>query len=281
MSNRAWMPLHIDAYLGDTGHLSALEHGAYLLLIMHYWKHGCLPADERLIARHAKLTPEQWAESRDILAALFMDGWRHKRIDEELAKADEIIAKRRAAASARHKASKPDAHAMHMQSKSSDTGALPSTNNLSEKEEPIGSSKKRGTRLPDDFEPSMADAIEAGIDINQFNIERLKFLDYWRGLPGQRGVKLDWPATWRNWCRKAAADIKRAAPRANGPPRPGRMTPTDANQLLTEMHNGREAQRSHEIAGVIPADGGQLRRVDQLIRGAVNPAFDRGDQSGG
>jgi hypothetical protein len=34
--------------------------------------------------------------------------------------------------------------------------------------------------------------------------ETEKFIDYWRAQPGQRGVKLDWPATWRNWMRRAA-----------------------------------------------------------------------------
>ena len=55
MSNRAWMPLHIDDYLADTGHLTGAEHGAYLLLIMHYWQNGSLPGSERLIARVARM----------------------------------------------------------------------------------------------------------------------------------------------------------------------------------------------------------------------------------
>ncbi|KAB2761724.1 hypothetical protein F9L00_12725 [Brucella anthropi] len=42
-----------------------------------------------------------------------------------------------------------------------------------------------------------------------------KFRDYWRGQPGQRGVKLDWEATWRNWCRSAA---ERKQPRRVDPP---------------------------------------------------------------
>jgi DNA-binding transcriptional ArsR family regulator len=28
-----------------------------------------------------------------------------------------------------------------------------------------------------------------------------KFRDHWTALPGQRGVKADWLAAWRNWCR--------------------------------------------------------------------------------
>jgi hypothetical protein len=30
------------------------------------------------------------------------------------------------------------------------------------------------------------------------------FIDYWRAAPGAKGVKADWPATRRNWCRREA-----------------------------------------------------------------------------
>jgi uncharacterized protein YdaU (DUF1376 family) len=80
------MPLYVADYLADTAHLSAAEHGAYLLLIMHYWTKGKLPADEDAIRRITRLSNHQWTKSRDVLASLFLDGWRHKRIDEELAK---------------------------------------------------------------------------------------------------------------------------------------------------------------------------------------------------
>lgn len=129
MSDRPWMPLDIDDYLADTTHLSAAEHGAYMLLIMRYWKDGRLPSDEKLVMRLSRLTPEQWAESRDVLAAFFSDGWTHKRIDAEIEKASGIIEKRRAAATARHAKSKPYAHAEQVQSRSSDTGVPPVTDN--------------------------------------------------------------------------------------------------------------------------------------------------------
>lgn len=64
----------------------------------------------------------------------------------------------------------------------------------------------RGSRLPDDWQPprdlrrQMADECP-GVDLDR---ETRKFADYWAGVSGQRGTKLDWSATWRNWIRRAA-----------------------------------------------------------------------------
>jgi hypothetical protein len=38
---------------------------------------------------------------------------------------------------------------------------------------------------------------------NQVRAEAEKFKDFWIAKPGKDGVKLDWSATWRNWCRNA------------------------------------------------------------------------------
>lgn len=130
------MPLDVGDYLKDTGHLTVAEHGAYLLLIMHYWINGGLPADERMIARIARMSPDQWAESRDVIAAMFREGWKHKRIDEEVEKAEGLIAKRRAAANARHHGSTGDADALQVDSTSSDTGVPPSPSPSQDKPAP-------------------------------------------------------------------------------------------------------------------------------------------------
>lgn len=94
MSAPAWMPLYVADYLADTGHLTMAEHGAYMLLIMHYWQNGGLPDDEVRLARICRASPKEWAGMRDTLADLFAVGWRHKRVDEEIEKTSETMDKR-------------------------------------------------------------------------------------------------------------------------------------------------------------------------------------------
>ena len=47
------LPLWTDAYLGDTTHLTTIEHGAYMLLLMVSWRSpDCrLPDDDAMLAR--------------------------------------------------------------------------------------------------------------------------------------------------------------------------------------------------------------------------------------
>lgn len=94
-----WMPLYIGDYLQDTTRLSTEQHGAYLLLIMDYWTNGPLPDDDAALAQVTRLQPAAWKKLRPAIARLFQiaDGeWRHKRIDEELDKASQFIAKQKA-----------------------------------------------------------------------------------------------------------------------------------------------------------------------------------------
>ncbi len=94
------MPFYVGDYLADTGHLSTVEHGAYMLLIMHYWQHEGLPTEGAKLARIARLGQADWDAIRDTIADLFGDNWTHKRIDAELARASETVAKRSAAGKA-------------------------------------------------------------------------------------------------------------------------------------------------------------------------------------
>jgi uncharacterized protein YdaU (DUF1376 family) len=90
--SRPWMALWIGDYLKDTGHLRAADHGAYLLLIMHYWTTGGLPNNDGQLARVARMTQDEWQEARPVIHAFFTEGWRHKRIDQELADVERLSA---------------------------------------------------------------------------------------------------------------------------------------------------------------------------------------------
>jgi uncharacterized protein YdaU (DUF1376 family) len=88
MAALPYMPLYVADYMADAAHLSTVEHGAYLLLIMTYWQRGsALPADDRKLARIVRMTDDEWRDVRDTLAEFFRvtdDTWSHKRIDQEL-----------------------------------------------------------------------------------------------------------------------------------------------------------------------------------------------------
>jgi uncharacterized protein YdaU (DUF1376 family) len=88
------MPLYVGDYLGDTGHLTTAQHGAYLLLMMHYWRKGELPDDDRQLAKITKLPLRTWSDYRPLLQNFFHDGWRHKRIDTELERMMRVSEKR-------------------------------------------------------------------------------------------------------------------------------------------------------------------------------------------
>lgn len=61
---------------------------------------------------------------------------------------------------------------------------------------------KRACRLPENWHPSPEQiqfARDNGVDPVK---TAAVFRDYWLGVPGSRGSKLDWDATWRNWVRR-------------------------------------------------------------------------------
>lgn len=103
MSARPWMPFYVGDYIADTGHLNTTQHGAYLLLILHYWRKGGLPDDDRQLANIAKLPLRIWQDIRPVIQDFFFDGWKHKRVEFELTEASrqQEIARRAGRASAK------------------------------------------------------------------------------------------------------------------------------------------------------------------------------------
>lgn len=65
---------------------------------------------------------------------------------------------------------------------------------------------KKGSRIPDDFSVSLELqkwAREKFPELDLYSITEY-FIDWWKAQPGQKGVKLDWDLTWKNWIRREA-----------------------------------------------------------------------------
>ena len=110
-----WMPLYIGDYLADTSRLTTEQHGAYLLLLMDYWRNGPPPDDEAVLASIAKLSIAQWRRHEKTLRSFFTvenGEWLQGRADIERAKANGVSSTRsvsgKAGANARWGDSKQD-----------------------------------------------------------------------------------------------------------------------------------------------------------------------------
>lgn len=83
-----YMPIYLDEFSTETAHCFTEEIGAYLLLMIAYWKHqGPLPDEDTRLAHITKLPIERWIEMRPTIAELFqIEGgkWFHRRLDYEL-----------------------------------------------------------------------------------------------------------------------------------------------------------------------------------------------------
>ncbi len=89
----AYLPLYTGDYQRDTLHLSMLEHGAYLKLLMYCWdQQGPAPIDERkLMGICNARSKEEITAMQGVLVEFFIrtdEGWFNKRLEQELKKAE-------------------------------------------------------------------------------------------------------------------------------------------------------------------------------------------------
>lgn len=96
---------------------------------------------------------------------------------------------------------------------------------------------KRGTRLPEDWQPNPDDIAFAQPHLTGHEIanEAARFRDYWIAKAGAGGVKLDWSAVWRNWIRSNCDRTRRDRERVASRPAftgGGRQGPTDFAEIV-------------------------------------------------
>lgn len=216
-----YMPLVIEKYLGDTMRLTTLQHGAYLLLLMSYWRDGkALPDDDGELASIAKLSPSEWRKIRPVLARYFVIGngvWWQKRAEQELARARKKSAA--AAASARTRWEKDADGDANASNPHAENDAKPMRNECGSDAPPSsipvdayaspgdsGSAvhrprrKSPGTAMPDDWTPTPAQrekSLKIGVDCD---LQAEKFRA-WARAKDARYAR--WDAAFDNWLLNA------------------------------------------------------------------------------
>ena len=193
---------NIGDYKSHTEHLSEMEDLTYRRLLDWYYLHEVpIPLDLTETARQIRMRSHS-----DCIALVLQEyfkrtenGWVHHRADKEISKAGDKSTKASESAKARWNKAK-DANALQTQSESNATqDPLPKTQDTVK--------TTRGTRLPADATLSSEYRDFCKKTRPELDPDQLfeGFRDYWIAQPGQKGVKLDWFATWRTWVRNQKA----------------------------------------------------------------------------
>lgn len=98
-----WMPFFVGDYLSATGRLTTEQHGAYLLILLDYWKNGPPPNDDAVLAAIARLSPAAWRKAKSALIGFFdvSDGVLvQNRVEKERARASKVTEERKEAGKA-------------------------------------------------------------------------------------------------------------------------------------------------------------------------------------
>jgi len=272
MSAYPSLPLFTDAFIADTGHLSAQETGAYLMLMMVAWRSpDCrLADDDDRLARWARVDRRTWLRIKPTIMefwTLEAGFWSQKRLSKErefVSKRAEVNRKNgeqggRPKSLKNNDLPNPAGSVRVSETKAPNPSPNPTEDSPSV---PKGTSvpkpskgTERGSFIATDWEPSDADTAfalaELGSDAATAR-EREKFRNFWFSKSGADGRKRDWSATWRNW-------VMRAAENGTGSRTPtlfgsgstgGRRSPAGNSAVATAL--ARHADRSGIGPGVRP-----------------------------
>jgi len=203
---------NLGDYAKKAGRLTMLQHGAYTLLIDSCYDREVFPKLEQALEWTWASTEAEVDAVKFVLSRYFVldkDGCYvqdrilqellqyHKNADINKRIADEREAKRRA---------------KHTNRAQVVDEAPPNQEPLTINHKPIDKNK-RGSRLAQDFVLSkewIEFCVSQRPDLHPAQTFD-QFIDYWTAQAGQKGVKLDWNATWRNWVRSTHAPKRNPA----------------------------------------------------------------------
>ena len=217
------LPLWTDAYLADCEHLSEVEHGRYLLLLIAMWRNSnCkVPNDDQWLARKFKKTAEEVEKDlRPIIKEFCRTSkywiWQ-PRLTRERAFVLDRSKKQADRANQRWNKEKDTSHG-NADAGNAAAGIAPTptptptpTKNKIDSPQSVTSSPrtpaKTGTRWPPN-QPVPRDWLRIGYEARaaanlpptDIALAATEFTNHWTAASGRAATKLDWLATWRNWC---------------------------------------------------------------------------------
>ena len=219
MGDKPFIKFYPSDFLAGTSGLTPAERGVYItLLCLIYEKDGAIERNDARLSRRCGCPKASFVRILDALiddGKITLEGGSLSNNRAEKALMDRQVRSQNSthAANSRWSAlskksqqnqTPKDAGAMRAQCGGN---ASQSPESREEKEEAYASSKKkRGTRIKDDWvlpKDWGEWALAEGWPENAIRLEAQKFHDHWKAAPGQKGVKLDWQATWRNWMRNS------------------------------------------------------------------------------
>jgi uncharacterized protein YdaU (DUF1376 family) len=203
---------HIGDFIKDTSFLTNEEIGIYLKLIWLYYDSE-KPLPNNLFELGMKTgTRDNQVVLEGLLEMFFIldeqnKCWNHTRCDKELEhyKQQLTTASKAGKASALKRAMNKNPTSVEQTLNERSTEVQPTNN-----QQPLTKNQEKktlGKRLASDF--SFPKEWEEFCQTERPELSPVKtfdqFKDYWIAQAGQKGVKLDWFATWRNWVRSTNA----------------------------------------------------------------------------
>lgn len=225
-----YYPFHVGDYTSHTSHLEPMEDLAFRrMLDLYYLRELPLPAEVVEVARLIRLR-QAINEVQAVLTEFFTlgeDGWRHTRCDEEVQKMQGKQTKARESAAASVSARKAKADIENQSNGRTANAKLPLNERSTDVELPTptptpqpsfhsgveNASPQSGSRLPADWQLPEAWAVWAKQTRPDLDPQETanRFADYWHSIPGAKGRKIDWQATWRNWVRQEKTPARQMA----------------------------------------------------------------------
>ena len=199
---------HIGDYRSATAHLTNEEDLAYRrLLDMYYDTELPIPNESKDVARKLRVSFDSLRVALTDFFTPTDDGWRHKRCDAEVAAYKRMSDGGRKGAAKRWHSDGNGEVIATLSPPVSDPNANHEPVTMNHEPTTKERTATRGTRLPADWKPNAELVAWSKTERPDLDLRKVfeEFKDYWSSVPGSKGVKLDWDATWRNWVRKQTA----------------------------------------------------------------------------